>query len=113
MAHAVTTTEGTFRASVRARCMSPPDHGHDGRPSSELDEQAVYRAVRYAVEDAILAVLGTLLLLGVAFVLLVAGAQIATQGTPTTLAVGILLGLYALYIAAATLDVVPSVRECF
>lgn len=91
--------------------MCPPDTRSDGGPASELDEQAVYRAVRYAVEDAILAVLGTLLLLGIALVLVAAGAQIATQGTPPGLAIGGGLVAYGFYIAAATLEVIPSVRE--
>jgi hypothetical protein len=101
--------------------MCPPDARSDGGtaatpdeqtlPATDLDEQAVYRAVRYAVEDAILAVLGTLLLLGVALVLVAAGAQVATRGTPTGLAIGGALVLYGVYIAAVTLEVIPSVRE--
>lgn len=91
--------------------MCPPDTRSDNGPAADLDERAVYRAVRYAVEDAILAVLETLLLLGIALVLVAAGAQVATAGTPLALVIGGALVAYGFYTAAATLDTMPSVRE--
>jgi hypothetical protein len=45
-------------------------------------EQQLYRVVRHAVEDAILGVLGTVLLVGIAFGILVAGAQISPSDRP-------------------------------
>lgn len=86
----------------------------DDGASPGFDEAALYGVVRSAVEDAILGVIGTLLLTGVAFVLvgfgisLVAGAS--EMAGVTFGGVAIVVGLY---VAAATLRVIPPIREWF
>jgi hypothetical protein len=92
--------------------VSPPDRERDGRAEPGFDERALYRVVRHAVEDAILGVLGTLLLLGIAFVVVIFGARVAVSGSSTVAVVaGVAAVGYGVYLAAATLGVVPSVRE--
>lgn len=84
----------------------------DGGPLPGFDEAVLYRVVRAAVKDALLDVVGTLLLVGVAFVLVVAGGQavVASDSTAWT-ALGLAVALGGVYLAAATLEVIPSVRE--
>ncbi|MFC7767496.1 hypothetical protein ACFQS5_01930 [Salinirubellus sp. GCM10025899] len=84
----------------------------DGGSPPELDEAALYRVVRAAVEDALLDVLGTLLLVGVAFVLVVTGGQavVASDSTAGT-ALGLVVAVGGVYLAAATLEVIPPVRD--
>jgi len=80
-----------------------------------FDEQALYRVVRSAVEDAILGVLGTLLLLAIAaFFVWVGGAMLlsaAEAGLTLSLGFGLVFLAFGLYLGAATLDLVPSLRE--
>ena len=79
-----------------------------------FDEAALYGVVRKAVEDAILGVIGTLLLLGVAVVILWTGVAVAVQSTgPVGAALGAAAVLFGLYLAAATLEVIPPAREWF
>ena len=92
--------------------MSPPEKAPDGGRSSGIDERELYRVVRLAVEDAILGVLGTLLLLGVAAVITFTGVQLVVNAIATVwVVVGAGLVLFGLYLGAATLGVVPSARE--
>jgi hypothetical protein len=101
----------------------PPDSGRrtgtgdaatDGGADPGFDEAALYRVVRRAVEDAILGVLGTLLLLAVAFVIVSAGFSLAVGSlSPVGVAVGAAAVAYGFYLAAATLGVIPPVREWF
>jgi hypothetical protein len=84
------------------------------RPDPGFDEVAMYRVVRKAVEDAILGAVGTILLVGVAFVLVGTGASIAIQaGGWTGVAIGAAVTLFGLYLAGATLELIPPVREWF
>ncbi|MDX1748647.1 MAG: hypothetical protein R3324_22165 [Halobacteriales archaeon] len=78
----------------------------------EFDEAALYTVVRAAVEDALLDVIGTLLLVGIAFVLVLAGGQavVASDSIVATL-LGVAVAGFGLYLAAATLEIVPPVRE--
>ena len=91
---------------------SPPI---DSTDDTGFDEQALYRVVRSAVEDAILGVLGTLLLLGIAaFFAWLGGAMLvsaASTGVTPNLGFGILFLSFGLYLGAATLDLVPSFGE--
>ena len=101
-------------ADERDRPDGPADGaaGTDGGRNAGFDEAALYVVVREAVEDAILGVIGTLLLVGIAFVMVWSGVVAATStGTPTGIAVGGVLALGGLYLAAATLEVVPPIRE--
>ena len=91
---------------------SPPTESTD---DTGFDEQALYRVVRSAVEDAILGVLGTLLLLAIAaFFVWVGGAMLlaaAEAGLTLNLGFGIVFLAFGLYLGAATLDLVPPLRE--
>lgn len=94
----------------------------DGATGAGVDEARLYRVVHAAVKDALLDVIGTLLLVGIAFVLVVAGGQAIVASVPLTGGAsaslpGIVAGLgvvtAGLYLAAATLEIVPPIREWF
>ena len=91
--------------------VSPPENATDAeRPG--IAEEELYRIIRLAVEDAILGVLGTLLLLGIATVIILVGVQMMAVGLSAAwVVVGALVTLFGLYVAAVTLGVIPSVRE--
>lgn len=81
---------------------SPDDPG--------FDEAVLYRVVRDAVEDAILGAVGTIMLTGVGLVVVWIGLGFAAAAGSANLlwaAVGILVALFGLYLAAASLRVVP------
>ena len=81
---------------------------------NELEEQELYELVRRAVEDGILGMVGTLLLVGVAVVLVWTGVTIALYGTSIVgLVAGIAAIVFGLYLGLATLEIIPSVRELF
>jgi hypothetical protein len=90
-----------------------------GRPASSdggtdlgFDPDALYRVVRAAVKDALLDVIGTLLLLGVAFVLVAVGGQLLLGAHSGAAAgAGAVLLLFGLYVAATALDLVPPVSD--
>ncbi|MFC4449608.1 hypothetical protein [Halorussus aquaticus] len=85
----------------------------DGTPA-EFDEAALYGVVREAVEDAILGVIGTLLLVGVALVIVLAGVGTMTRtGGPAVTVFGGLVTALVLYLGAVTLGVIPPVSERF
>jgi len=86
----------------------------DGGVDPGFDEAAMYVVVRDAVEDAILGVLGTLMLLGIAFVAVWAGgAAIVRSQTPVSITFGVLAIAFGFYLAASSLGVVPPAREWF
>lgn len=86
----------------------------DGGANVGFDEAALYGVVRKAVEDAILGAIGTVLLVGVAFVVVATGASIATQAaSQLAMALGVVAVLFGLYLAAATLRIIPPAREWF
>ncbi|MFC7029138.1 hypothetical protein ACFQH8_20220 [Halomicroarcula sp. GCM10025710] len=73
-----------------------------------------YRVVRDAVTDALYDVIGTLLLLGIAFVLVVAGIQaVFSSMSLVTVAAGIGVAAVGVYLAAATLEIIPPIRAWF
>ncbi|WP_255152901.1 hypothetical protein [Halorarius halobius] len=77
-----------------------------------FDEAALYRVVRDAVKDALLDVIGTVLLLGIAFVLVIAGIQAVFSSISLgTVAIGIGVLAFGVYLAAATLEIIPPIRE--
>lgn len=81
-----------------------------------IDEAALYVAVRRAVEDAVLGVIGTLLLVGVALVLVwVGGAMAINAGgsQPVAAVAGLAIVLVGVYLAASSLDVIPPILEWF
>mgnify|MGYP000427527662 CR=1 FL=1 len=84
----------------------------DGGTDPGFDEARLYNVVRAAMKDALLDVIGTLLLVGLSFVLVAMGGQILLQADAVTSgAVGGVLVLVGLYIAAATLELIPPIRE--
>jgi hypothetical protein len=86
----------------------------DGGVDPGFDEAAMYVVVRDAVEDAILGVLGTLMLLGIAFVAVWAGgAAIVQSQTPVSITFGVLAIAFGFYLAASALEIVPPAREWF
>jgi hypothetical protein len=84
----------------------------DGGVAPGVDDAALFRLVRDAVKDALLDVIGTLLLLGVAGILVVAGGQLFLSSVSQLGAVvGGVLVVVGLYLAAATLEIIPPVRD--
>ena len=82
--------------------------------SPGFDEAALYIVVREAVTDALLDVIGTLLLVGVAFVLVVAGGRaVVESSSPVGAGLGVVLAAGGFYLAAATLELVPPIRTWF
>jgi hypothetical protein len=79
-----------------------------------FDEARLHAVVRDAVEDAILGAVGTLLLVGIAVVLLATAGSIVLQATaPIGVVIGIGVGLPAAYLFAATLGLIPPIRDWF
>jgi hypothetical protein len=92
------------------------DAARDDRDDSpsEFDEARLYRVIHSAVRDALLDVVGMVLLVGVAVVLVIGGAQVALFSMSTVGAVvGAVLVVVGLYLGAATLEVIPPIREWF
>ncbi|MFC4549190.1 MULTISPECIES: hypothetical protein [Halorussus] len=86
----------------------------DGGATAEFDEAALYGVVREAVEDAILGVIGTLLLVGVSLAVTWGGATVLMRATNLLgMALGAGVALFGLYLGAVILELVPPVREWF
>lgn len=104
------------------RTDSSPDEADDARPSpapdggevTGFDDAALYSVVRAAVKDALFDVLGTVLLVGIGFVLVMAGIQAVfrTQSLPAV-TLGVWLIAIGVYLAATALELVPSVWDWF
>lgn len=96
-----------------ATLVCPPDDGSrtDGDPG--FDEDAVYAVVRAAMKDAMLDVIGTVLLVGVALVVFWAGLMLVVSGggSPGGVAVGVAAVVFSVYLAGSAVDLVPSVWE--
>jgi hypothetical protein len=92
--------------------MVPPSTEPDTKQTVDIDEQALYKVVRSAVEDAILGVLGTILLLGIAvFLVWAGGALLISEASPVGLGLGVVFLGFGLYLGAATLGLVPPYDE--
>ena len=79
---------------------------------SDLDQTGLYRIIQAAVKDALLDVIGTVLLVVIAFVLVLTGAQVILSSTvPFASVIGLSLVLIGLYLAGTTLEVIPSARD--
>ena len=90
----------------------PPELESDGGSASGFDEAALFTVIRAAVKDALLDVIETLLLVGIAFVLVVAGGQaLISSSSPIGAAIGGLLVLVGVYLAAATLEIISPIRD--
>ncbi|WP_436929446.1 hypothetical protein [Halosimplex halobium] len=69
----------------------------DGGSAADIDEERLYEIVHDAVEDAILGVVGTLLLLGVGVVLLSSGVTAVLGATsPAMSGLGVVVFLFGL-----------------
>lgn len=89
---------------------SPPTESTDD--TVDFDEQALYRVVRSAVEDAILGVLGTLLLLAIAaFFVFIGFDMLRSTVSAASLGFGGVFIAFGLYLGAATLGLIPPLRE--
>ncbi|UPV73427.1 hypothetical protein M0R89_12845 [Halorussus limi] len=105
-----TTDEQSDRPSRDPEETAEPDGGEE----IGFDEAALHGVVRDAVEDAILGVIGTVLLTGVALVVTWTGIMLATQSVSVAgTGLGIVVTAFGLYVGAATLGVVPPAREWF
>ena len=94
--------------------VSPPTESADDPPvdrPDDIDEQRLYTIIRDAVEDAILGVLGTLLLLGIAAFFVWLGGIFLLGGSPFELAFGVVFLSFGLYLGAATLELIPTLGE--
>ncbi|ACV47759.1 MULTISPECIES: hypothetical protein [Halomicrobium] len=84
----------------------------DGGVDPGFDPDTLYRVVRAAIKDALLDVIGTLLLLGVALVIVAMGGQLLLAAmSEVAMVLGALLVLFGLYLGAATLELIPPLRE--
>ena len=91
--------------------MSSPPSESERRQRVDLDEQTLYWVIRNAVEDAILGVLGTLLLLAIAGFFAWLGWLFLLGGSRSELAFGVLFFGFGLYLGGATLGLIPTVRQ--
>lgn len=88
-----------------------PRADSDDGGGNGFDEAALYRVIHAAVKDALLDVIGTLLLVGIAFVVVVVGGRVLlSSATPLSIVAGVGLVVWGLYLAAATLEIIPPVR---
>lgn len=86
----------------------------DGGTDAGFDEGALYLVVRRAVEDALLGVIGTLLLVGTALVVVAVGVSVAVQSRNVpSVVLGAGVALFGVYLAAATLGVIPPLRQWY
>lgn len=84
----------------------------DGGMVRDLDQAGLYKIIQAAVKDAILDVIGTILLVVIAFVLVLSGSQVILSSTvPFASLVGLSLVLVGLYLAGTTLEVIPAARD--
>ncbi|ELZ29738.1 hypothetical protein C475_02286 [Halosimplex carlsbadense 2-9-1] len=84
----------------------------DGGSVAEIDEERLYEIVHEAVEDAILGVVGTLLLLGIGTVFLVSGVTaVLGASSAASFGVGLTVFLVGLVVFVTTLGGVLPVRE--
>ncbi|WP_435116036.1 hypothetical protein [Halolamina sp. C58] len=101
----------------------PSDRSRDDEPDSrtvdatDLDQEALYRTVRQAVQDAILDAVGTIALVTVGGALAFAGASLLVRTATESglsigfLAAGIWLLAIGLYVVGSSLGVVQPVRD--
>ena len=86
----------------------------DSAVQNELSGEEMYVVVRKAVEDAILSILGKLVLAVMAFILVWFGmfVAVASYGSnPLQAVAGVFVVLVGLYFAATALDVIPPLNR--
>lgn len=105
---------GTERSPDSSPSEGRTDTESDGGIAAGFDDAALYAVVRSAVKDALLDVLGTVLLVGIGVVFVVAGVG-ATIRAPSlaSIAVGVWFVALGIYLAATALELIPSVRDWF
>lgn len=86
----------------------------DGGYDVGLDEQELYLVVRKAVKDAMLDVVGTMVLLGFALGAVWIGLAMAIEGSSTAaFGFGVAVVAFGVLLAASALELLPSVRDRF
>lgn len=93
--------------------MAPPKKETDGGYQEGLDERRLYFIVRKAVKDAILGVLRTVVLLGVALLMVIFGVSSAISGASNGILIGVTAIVLGIYCAVATLELVPTIPDLF
>jgi hypothetical protein len=90
------------------------DYDESKRGVWGLTPDEYYRVTYHAVRDALLDVVGTIFLLAIAIVLVWTGVGVTVgtaSGDPIGVAVGVVIAIVGVYLAAATLEIVPSVFD--
>ena len=82
----------------------------DGGTVDGLEREELYAVVQSAVRDALLDVLGTVVLLGFALLLVAVGGRAVISGSTTAVALGVGAVVVGFAITAAALDLVPPFR---
>lgn len=86
--------------------------GDPGRRDPGFDEDRLYEVVTRAVEDAILGAFGTVILVALAVGLVWVGiAVVAANPNPLGAIFGGVAIVAGVYLAATTLEVLPSIRD--
>ena len=91
-----------------------PDANPATTESTNLEPSELYIVVRKAMEDAILNVIGTLLLVGLSLVLVWFGMVVATSSYNTSPVIalgGAFVVLVGIYQAASVLGIIPSMTD--
>lgn len=100
------------RRTADGRTRAVEDARTDGGYDAGLDEDELYLVVRTAVKDAMLDVIGTLVLLGFALGLVWIGGMLAVDGDSAGFVVagGAFVALGAV-LAALALELIPPIRN--
>lgn len=88
--------------------MDESDPPHDGDLEFSLEDHRQYEILRTAIEDALVHVLATIIMLSLASGLFVIGVQFALEGEAILRLIGGAVILVACFIAAMALDLLPA-----
>ncbi|WP_248898201.1 hypothetical protein [Haloplanus halobius] len=81
-------------------------------PEEDSAEANCGQSAHDATEDTLIDMIGTILLVAVSVILIVAGGQaIIWSLSPLGMAAGVAVTVFGVYLVAATLELVPPVRE--
>lgn len=96
--------------SERSAAGSAPET--DAWRTEPLGKAELYTVIQAAVKDALLDVIGTVLLVAIAFVVVLVGGQVLlSSSTLFAPVIGLSLVVFGVYLAGATLEVIPPVRD--
>jgi hypothetical protein len=85
----------------------------DGGAPPAFDEATLYVIVRHAVEDALLSVVRTLVLVVLAVAVVWVGAIFLSLASPLGTAVGAIAVVGGIYNIADALDIIPPIRDWY